>query len=67
MSSRVSLTSLGKGATLALDGHPSSIGVTIEITYGVDVLLHQPELHSIFSYWVDKNNLILLLDQLRLT
>ena len=27
-------------------------GVTIKIPYGVDVLLHRPALHPIFSYWV---------------
>ena len=38
--SRVSLTSLGEGTSLALCGHPSSDAVTIKIPYGVDVLLH---------------------------
>ena len=46
MSSRVSLTSWGEGASLALVGHPSSDGVMI-LCYGVDVL-HQPALHPIF-------------------
>ena len=41
-----------EGASLALVGHPSSDGVTIKISYGVDVLLHQPASHPIFSYWV---------------
>ena len=36
----VSVTSYGRGASLALFGHPSSDGVTINITYGVDDLLH---------------------------
>ena len=40
MSSRVSLTSWGEGASLALVGHPSSDGIMIKIPYGVDVLLH---------------------------
>ena len=40
MSSRVSLTSWGEGASLAWVGHPSSEGVTIKIPYGVDVLHH---------------------------
>ena len=37
---RVSLTSWGEGGFLALVGHPSSVGVTIKIPYGIDVLLH---------------------------
>ena len=32
--------------------HPSSDGVTIKIPYGVDVLLHRPALHPIYSCWV---------------
>ena len=40
VSSGVSLTSWGEGASLALVGHPSSDGITIKIPYGVDVLLH---------------------------
>ena len=51
VSSRVSLTSWGEGASLALVGHPSSDGVTIKMPYGVDVL-HRPASHPIFSYWV---------------
>ena len=51
VSSRVSVTSWG-GASLALVGHPSSDDATIEIPYGVDISLHQPALHPIFSYWV---------------
>ena len=51
VSSRVSLTSWGEGASLALVGHPSSDGVMIRMSYGVDVL-HQPASHPIFSYWV---------------
>ena len=46
----VSLTSWGECASLALVGHPSSDGITIKITYGVDVLLYRPALHPIFSY-----------------
>ena len=34
-----SITSWGESASLVLVGHPSSDGVTIEIPYGVDVLL----------------------------
>ena len=52
MSSRVSLTSWGEGTTLALVGHPSSDGFTMKIPSGVDVLLHQPDSHPIFSHWV---------------
>ena len=52
VSSRVSLTWWGESASLALVGHPSSDGITLKIPYGVDVLLHQPALHPIFSYWV---------------
>ena len=43
---------MGEGASLALVGHTSSDGITIKIPYGVDVLLCQPALHPIFSYWV---------------
>ena len=41
----------GEVASLALVGHPSSDGVTIKMTYGVDVL-HRPGSDPIFSYWV---------------
>ena len=51
VTSRVSLTSWGEGASLALVDHPSSDGVTIKMPYGVDVL-HRPASHPIFSYWV---------------
>ena len=44
--------SLFYGASLALVGDPSSDGITIKIPYGLDVLLHRPASHSIFSYWV---------------
>ena len=47
----VSLILWGEGACLALVGHPSSDGIMIKIPYGVGVLLHQPSLHPIFSYW----------------
>ena len=47
-----SLTLWGEGASLTLVGHPSSDGITIKITYGVDVLLHRPASQPIFSYWV---------------
>ena len=52
MLSRASLTSWGEGASLSLDDHPSGDGVTIKIPYSVDVLLHRPASHPIFSYWV---------------
>lgn len=28
-----------------------SDGITIKVSHGVDVLLYQPVLHPIFSYW----------------
>ena len=37
MSSSVSLTSWGKGASLVLVGYPCSDGMTIKIPYGIDV------------------------------
>ena len=48
VSSGVSLTSWGEGASLALVGHPSSDGVIIKMPYGVDVL-HPPASHHMFS------------------
>ena len=53
VSSGDSLTSWG-GASLALVGNPSSVGVTIKMPCGVDVLHHvlHPAWHLIFSYWV---------------
>ena len=42
----------GEGASLALVGHSSSDDVTIKLPYRIDVLLHQPDLHPIFSYLV---------------
>ena len=47
MSSGVSLTSWGEGASLALVCHPSSDGITVNMPYGVDVL-HRPASHAIF-------------------
>ena len=41
VSSGASLTSWGEGAFLVWVGHPSSNGVTIKMSYGVDVL-HRP-------------------------
>ena len=46
VSSGVSLTSWGEGASLDL------VGITIKIPYGVGVLLHRPALQPIFFYWV---------------
>ena len=43
----------GEKVPLALVGHPSSDGVTIKMSYGVDVL-HRPASHPIFSYWLVK-------------
>ena len=43
---------VGEGSSLALVGYPSSDDVTIKIPYKVDVLLHRPSSHAIFSYWV---------------
>ena len=51
LSSGASLTSWGKGASLALVVHLSSDGVTIKMPYEVDVL-HRPASHPISSYWV---------------
>ena len=45
----------GEGAPLALVAHPSSDGIMTRIHYGVEVLLHRPATHSIFSYWVGQN------------
>ena len=47
VSSWVSLTSWGEGASLALVGNPSIDGATIKMLYGVDVL-DWPALHPIF-------------------
>ena len=66
MSSGVTLTIWGEGASLALVDHSSSDGVMIKMSFDVDVL-HPPGLHPIFSYWVClKLNLVFLLYQLRL-
>ena len=47
-----SVLSQGEKASLTLVGHPSSDGVTIKVPYRADVLLHQPALQPIFSYWI---------------
>ena len=52
VSSRANLTSWGEDTTLALVGHPYSNGVIIKMPYRVDVLLHRPVLHPIFSYFL---------------
>ena len=51
VSTVVSLTSCGEGASLALVDHLSGDSVTMKMPYGVDVL-HRPASHPIFSYWV---------------
>ena len=51
MFSGASLTSWGEGDSLALVSHPSSDGVMIKVSFGVDVL-HRPASHPFFSYWV---------------
>ena len=45
---------MGESAFLALNGHPSSDAFTIKIPYEVDVLLHRPASHPVFSHWVVK-------------
>ena len=65
VSSRVSLTPWGEGASLALVGHPSSDCVTIKMPYGVDVL-HQPASHPILPIGLVKTKSGFILDQLRL-
>ena len=54
MPSKVSLTSWGEGASLALVDHPSSDSITIKIPYVVDVLLYRPASHPIFSSIVNE-------------
>ena len=56
MSSGVNLTSWGEGASLASVGDPSSDGVTIKMSYGLDVL-HRPAAHPICSNWVGYNRI----------
>ena len=63
----VSFTSWGEGSSLALVSHPSSHGVIVNISNGVNVLLHQPVSHPIFFVFCWLNlSLILILDKLRL-
>ena len=63
VSSGDSLTSYGEGASLALVGNPSSDGITIKMSYGVDVLHRHSFAPNLFlSGWL-KLNLALLLDQ----
>ena len=47
--SHETLTLWGEGASLALAGHLSSDGITINTPYEVDVL-HRPASHLIFCY-----------------
>ena len=49
-----SLISRGEGTSLASVGDASSDGITIKMSYGVNVL-HRPAAHPIFSYWVGYN------------
>ena len=39
-----------EGASLTLISYPFSNGITIKMSYGVDVS-HQPSSHPIFSFW----------------
>ena len=48
------LTSWGKGASLVLAGHPSNDGVTIKMSYGLDVILHRPAWYPSFPIWLVK-------------
>ena len=54
VSNGASLTSWGEVTSLALVGHPPSDGVTIKMTYGLDVL-HRPASHPIFPIGLVKN------------
>ena len=42
----------GQSYLFSLSDNPSSDTAKIKTPYGVDVLLHWPASHSIFSYWV---------------
>ena len=44
------LPNMGECASLVLVGHPYNDDFTIKMPYGVNVLLHQPTSHPIFSY-----------------
>ena len=67
VSSGVSLTSWGEGASLALVDHPSSDGFTIKIPYGgrCFITLTSFTRHLFLLGWL-KLNLMLLLDKFRL-
>ena len=43
------LTLWGEGTCSAFIDYPSSVCATIKMSHGVDVLLHRPALHPIFS------------------
>ena len=62
---QVSLALLGKCVSLALVGQPSN-GVTKNVTYRLDILLHQPTSDPCFPVGLLKTESELL-DQLRLT
>ena len=55
MSNRVSPTSWGEHASLALTFHPSIDGVTMKIPDGVDILLHHGPLHLFLLGWLILN------------
>ena len=54
VSDGVSLALLGESASVAFVDHPFSDDISIKMPYGVDVLLHQPASHPIFSSWLVK-------------
>ena len=66
VTSRVSLTSWGEGASLTLVGHPSSDGVNKNTLWGKRFITSTSLISHLFLLVWLKLNLILLLDQLRL-
>ena len=52
----------GESASLTLVSHPCSDGVTIKVPYWVDVLLHLPSSHPIFSYWIESDFIVRSVD-----
>ena len=67
MSSGVSLTTWGEGASLALVGHPSGDDITIKNTVLRFFIASTSLSPQVFLLGLLKLNLILLLDQLKLT
>ena len=65
-SSRAKVTSWGEGISLTLVSHPSANVATIKLPFAVDVLLHWPALHPLFSIGFVKTE-SQSLDQLRST